>query len=764
MSSQEKNSEGSEPPRASRSSIPTTGTRIAHFIIQRTLGEGGMGVVFDARDENLQRDVAIKLLRIEDEERTSGKEQQRLLREAQAMALLSHPNLVTIYEVGTYGDDVFLAMEKVEGVTLQRWLDRSPSVEDIVEVFHQAALALQAVHDAGLVHRDFKPSNLVVTPDHRAKLLDLGIARKAGELIETAATQPARKEAIEAALEGITLDSGKLNMLDATLTRAGELVGTPGYMAPEQLLGQSVGPWSDQFSYGVALYEALTGERPFRGSTDLQVISNVVAGVRQDWPSVLSIPDALCAAIDRALSPKPEDRFATIAEMGNACREALGLRGRLKFLTERWLEHNQDPSYLLSSRALLVDADALLADADIVLSEEQKRFLEQSRDASGRRRFSRRMMVSATGVLAGGLVATGWGLYRSNRQIEDTVQSQVRSNLTSSRDMLARTFEQDASALKLLFEQRAMWLTNVSRLGRVARYGQAARENAVKGVVEDLNRYFAPVLQGLEQLASLRVASETFEYLLLDAPTTAGDEQSFRYYNRVVDVNAWGTSAFQLFSSPGEQAELRTQWLLEGQFDRTGRLWQGYEPSRRPWFQAELVKQGEKVGWTSPGLLHATQRPGVTGVIPWTHEGQKFVLCADIDLSELSMMTARIDAPDLWIVILNRNGEVLGLPQQPRFETPEKIERYFRGYVQGHRDAKTQPVRADGGMDEVSSLPTLSDLALPELVAAYASVSKQPRELFSFTFEDQELRAGWTEAAANLSVLVVQRPSAVMPV
>lgn len=759
MTSEEKIPAQSEPSQSRSASVPATGSRIAHFIIRETLGEGGMGVVFDAHDENLQRDVAIKLLRIEDDERLKGKEQQRLLREAQAMALLSHPNLVTIYEVGTHGDDVFLAMEKVEGVTLQRWLDHNPPIEEVVEVFHQAAQALQAVHDAGLVHRDFKPSNVVVTPDNRAKLLDLGIARRAGDVMENAATAPLRKQAIQEAVEGITLDSGKLNMLDATLTRAGELVGTPGYMAPEQLLGQSVSPQSDQFSFGVALYEALTGERPFRGSTDLQIISNVVAGARKEWPRVLSIPDALQAAVDRALAPKPKDRFPSIAELGSACREALGLRGRLKYLTDRWIEHGKDPSYLLSSRALLIDAESLLADPDVRLNAEQESFLQVSRAASGRRRISRRMMVSATGVLTGGLIVTGWGLYRSNRQIDDTVQSQVRNNLKTTRDMLARTFNQDGSALKLLFEQRGMWLTNISRLGRVARYGDAARENAVRGVVEDLNRYFAPVLEGLEQLAALRIASNRFEYLLLDVPITAGNGQSYRYYNRVVDVDAWGKTAFQQFTSAEGKPEVRTQWLLEGEFDRTGRVWKGYDPNSRPWLHRGVAAQkGDSVGWTLPGLLRASQRPGVTGTIPWSHEGERYVLCADFDLTDLSMMTAGIDAPGLWIVIVNREGEVLGLPQQPRFSSKERITRFFKGYAQAQGEA------GDAGFDEVGSLPKLGDLSVPELTVAYEIARERGPEEFIFTFDDQELRAAWSEAAANLRVLVVQRPEVTTPV
>ncbi len=748
------------PPSDGRISVPTTGTRIGHFILQKTLGEGGMGIVFDARDEDLQRDVAIKIIRTEDNEdavRAGAKEQQRLLREAQAMALLSHPNLVTIYEVGTYGDDVFLVMEKVEGVTLQRWLSRNPPIEDIVEVFYQAAQALQAVHDAGLVHRDFKPANVVVTPDQRAKLLDLGIARKATELVGTEAID--RREAIKEAIEGGTLDSGELNMLDATLTRAGELVGTPEYMAPEQLLGQSVGPKSDQFSFGVALYEALTGERPFRGSTDLQLISNVVAGSRKPWPELAAIPEALQVAVDRALANKPEDRFASISWMAGACRDALGLRGRLKYLTQRWLEHGKDPTYLLTSRAMMADAEALLADPKVNLSAAQESFLQHSREANGRRRMSRRFMIGATGVLAGGLVVTGVSLYRSNRQIEDTVQSQIRTNVTSTRDMLARSFDQHASALRLLFEQRAMWLTNIARLERVVNYGPAAREGAVTRVLEDLNGYFAPVLDGLEQLAALRIASARFEYLLLDAQRMTEKEQVYSYYNRVVDIDAWGTSAFQLFTPEQKGAEAHSQWMVEGQFDRRGRLWSGYEPGKHLWFQAEQTSKDEKVCWTRPGLLYATQQPGVTGTIPWIHEGKRFVLAADFDLTDLSIMTSGMDAPNLWIVLLNDNGEVLGLPQQERFSSQEKVSRYFQWY--SAKAAKTSP---DASVDQPSSLPTLADLSLPELDAAYKASRASPDEVFRFTFENQKLHAGYAKAAANLSVMVVERPAAGMPV
>src|SRR5690606_5212750 len=176
----------------------------------------------------------------------------RLLREAQALARLTHPHVVTVHEVGTWRDHVFVAMEWVEGVTLRAWLRRKPSVHAIVDCFLQAAHGLGAAHRAGLVHRDFKPDNVMVGRDGRVRVMDFGLARGDAEF--------------DGSRSGEIATERSDDPLQTTLTERGAIVGTPAYMAPEQHLGKPVDAASDQFAFCVACYEALAGERPFRGT------------------------------------------------------------------------------------------------------------------------------------------------------------------------------------------------------------------------------------------------------------------------------------------------------------------------------------------------------------------------------------------------------------------------------------------------------------------------------------------------------------------
>ena len=213
------------------------GAQIGRYVVIDVIGRGGMGVVYKAFDPELDRAIAVKLV-------APGGERQRLLREAKMLAQLSHPNVVAVHDLGTIGDDVFIAMELVAGVTLRQWLRASRTPAEILAVLTDAARGLAAAHRLAIVHRDFKPDNVMVDDTGRARVLDFGLARSTG--------------AVTDASRAPTKDSG------GAITRSGALAGTPHYMAPEQ--GTSVDARIDQFSFCVVLYEALYGERPVAGA------------------------------------------------------------------------------------------------------------------------------------------------------------------------------------------------------------------------------------------------------------------------------------------------------------------------------------------------------------------------------------------------------------------------------------------------------------------------------------------------------------------
>ncbi|MFP2913145.1 protein kinase domain-containing protein, partial [Pyxidicoccus sp. 3LFB2] len=223
------------------------GSTLARYVVLERIGRGAMGDVYAAYDPELDRQVALKLLRPEG--RHLEELRSRLLREAQALARLAHPNVVTVHDVGVAGDCLFLALELVEGTTLAEWLKAPRAQGEVLRVFRDAGLGLAAAHAAGLVHRDFKPSNVLVGQDGRVRVTDFGLARPSNRGL-----RPRAASASPRAPNG-----------PAPLTRTGVLVGTPAYMAPEQQQGQGVDALSDQFSFCVALYEALHGVRPFEG-------------------------------------------------------------------------------------------------------------------------------------------------------------------------------------------------------------------------------------------------------------------------------------------------------------------------------------------------------------------------------------------------------------------------------------------------------------------------------------------------------------------
>ena len=281
---------------------------IGRFKVLELLGEGGMGSVYAVYDAQLDRRLALKLVRGAGSQRA----QERMLREAQAMAKLSHPNVVPVFEVGEHDGQLYIAMELVQGQSLRAWCETKPAWREIVHKYLDAARGLDAAHEAGLVHRDFKPDNAVIGDDGRVRVLDFGLAARAGA--------PKAEVAVTDGGQG-----------DARLTETGAVLGTPAYMAPEQFLGRAVDPRTDQFSFCVALWEALFGERPFRGRTRYDLADAVVAG-RVSTPDVGDVPASVHRILLRGLQPDASDRWPSLTSLIQELRRASIDRSRRRRL------------------------------------------------------------------------------------------------------------------------------------------------------------------------------------------------------------------------------------------------------------------------------------------------------------------------------------------------------------------------------------------------------------------------------------------------
>ena len=281
---------------APREGVPA---RIGRYAITRKLGEGGMGVVYAARDERLARTVALKTMSSPASDDTARK---RFWREARAAASVNHPNVCHIYEIGEQGGELFIAMELLEGEALGEHLRRGPlSVSETVPIGLGILAALQALHARGIVHRDLKPSNVFVTP-HGVKLLDFGLARP---------SDPERVLSLGSATE---------------LTRTGMMVGTPRYMAPEQVTGEALDARSDLFAAGAILFEMLAGRPAFGGRNLVEILHATL----YEQPPALTGSPAVAAAdrvIRRALAKRPSERPASADAMAEELRAVRGAEG-----------------------------------------------------------------------------------------------------------------------------------------------------------------------------------------------------------------------------------------------------------------------------------------------------------------------------------------------------------------------------------------------------------------------------------------------------
>jgi serine/threonine protein kinase/tetratricopeptide (TPR) repeat protein len=277
-----------------REGAPTT---IGHYRITGELGRGGMGIVYKARDPRLERTVAIKTMSAPAGDDAS---RQRFLREARAAASVSHPNIGQIYDIGEHGGELYIAMELLEGEPLADRLRDGPlTVAEAVPIGVGILAALSALHSRGIIHRDLKPSNVFLTP-HGVKLLDFGLARP---------------------IPGGFDRTGAVN-----ITQPGMLMGTPRYIAPEQVTGEPIDGRSDLFAAGAILFEMLAGRPAFNGNTVMAILNATV----NEQPPALSGSPAVAAVdrvIRRALAKRPADRYATADAMAEELRAAHGLSG-----------------------------------------------------------------------------------------------------------------------------------------------------------------------------------------------------------------------------------------------------------------------------------------------------------------------------------------------------------------------------------------------------------------------------------------------------
>jgi serine/threonine protein kinase len=277
-----------------RGSLPS-GTRLGPYIIVKPLGSGGMGQVYRARDSRLNRDVALKLML--DKASRDRALQLRFEQEARAAGALNHPNIVSVYDVGYEGPIFYIVSELVDGESLRQVIARGPVPGQKVAIIGaQIAEGIAAAHKAGFVHRDLKPENIMLTPDGRVKILDFGLAKRVHPLMDAAAGPDA-----------------------AQMTKPGTVMGTVGYMSPEQVRAQGVDHRSDIFSLGAILFELTTGKRAFSGDSPIEILSAILFN---EDTSALEAPAAIASAIRRCLEKEPSRRFQDASSLALALKQS----------------------------------------------------------------------------------------------------------------------------------------------------------------------------------------------------------------------------------------------------------------------------------------------------------------------------------------------------------------------------------------------------------------------------------------------------------
>ncbi len=297
------------------------GALVDRYVVIDVAGTGAMGMVLAAYDPQLDRKVAVKLLKFSGEQA-----QTRLQREAQALAKLDHRNVVGVYDVGTHEGQLFMAMEFVDGQTLGKWMAERPRPwPEVVRILSEAGRGLAAAHAAGLVHRDFKPENVMLGRDGRVRVMDFGLARTSSLTDDGQADLAAT---FDAALSEL---SGSRAALAQNVTRTGALLGTPAYMSPEQFAGKTADARSDQFGFCIALHEALYGQRPFVATSLADLLAALDEGRVLPAPSGTHVPPWLRKVVLRGLAPRPADRWPSMAALLDALADDPRVRRR------RWI-------------------------------------------------------------------------------------------------------------------------------------------------------------------------------------------------------------------------------------------------------------------------------------------------------------------------------------------------------------------------------------------------------------------------------------------
>jgi tetratricopeptide (TPR) repeat protein/predicted Ser/Thr protein kinase len=434
------------------------GTRIERYILLKPLGQGGMGVVYSAYDPDLDRKVAVKLLHPDKSTPDGDSARAWMMREAQAMARITHPNVVSVYDVGAYGGQVFVAMEFIQGRTLSEWIRKGQNTwQETLRLFLEAGKGLKAAHASGLVHRDFKPANVLIGDNGRVAVLDFGLAR----LAEQAAVEEAALAGEEAGLDPESSEPLALAMPE----REDIAVGTPQYMPPEQYMSTVVDHRADQFSYCASLYWALYRKRPFEPRKVARTAaesSRSGTGTAEPWrklpravaahepPSDSKVPAWVRRAVMRGLSVNPEDRFPSMDALLDALSQGqrkAQRRGALAALGAMTMAVSGVGVYLFHQSQVCAGGDEIVASA---WGPQTRQKVEAAFTATGKP-FAANAVQKVQGLLDA--YASDWARMHADACQATRVRGEQTEELLAIRMVCLDRRRQDLGALTSLLAE-----------------------------------------------------------------------------------------------------------------------------------------------------------------------------------------------------------------------------------------------------------------------------------------------------------------------